>query len=97
MELPPLYKRVLAGPEVAAIFDDVGACTDVADLRWRPVAGHERGEPDEGQLARLCDALLRGEVWSVQVCYRWSGSGWIDTFLKRPEGFEVVRTPVPDR
>ena len=95
MDLPELTEGVLDEATVETLFADLAACTTGQEVRVRRrLRRQEQGTVglDEAQALLAC-----GEAAAVQVRYWWKGESWIDTVIRRPDGYHVTRMQVPRR
>jgi ferredoxin-type protein NapG len=94
--LPELHEGELDEAALRALFRDLGALTEVEEVRLKRAAGR-RAESGAPGLDEALAKLLSGDVRGVQVRYRYLGESWCDTVLPAPGGHRVVRMAQPTR
>lgn len=95
--LPELQQQDLDEATVRALFRDVAALGEGVEVlvKGAPVA---RAEALALAPEAALEGLLAGRWRAVQLRYGHEGQVWLDTVLRTPQGFRVVRmlqAPVP--
>lgn len=85
--LPDLDDGVLDDPGLDALITDLSALGEDLVVRTRGTEGHSA----PATLAHAVAALRAGAVRAMQVSYRYQGQTWIDTVMRTPGGWRVVR------
>lgn len=92
--LPDVYRGALDADGVRALFADLGALPGPVEVRLKASAQARAqlgGDAGEITLPRAMALLLDGLVMGVQLVYEHDAQTWLDTVLRRGDGFEVVR------
>ncbi|MFO0609529.1 MAG: hypothetical protein U0324_40575 [Polyangiales bacterium] len=88
--LPDVHEGVVDGATLDALFDDIAREARVFAVL---VKGGAEALAEGGgvTLDAARDALKAGSVRAVQVRYEHRGVVWMDTLLRAPGGYRVVR------
>lgn len=85
--LPDLDDGLLDDAGLDALLTDLSALAEGIDVRVKVTPGHSA----PGTLPDAVAALRDGTARAMQVSYRYRGQAWIDTVMRAPEGWRVVR------
>lgn len=90
--LPDLDDGLLDDAGLDALITDLAALAEELSVRAKVSLGHSA--PDT--LSDAVAALRNGTARAMQVSYRYRGQAWIDTVMRAPAGWRVVRfSPQP--
>lgn len=87
--LPELHRTVLDADGVRALVGEIESRGEVVEATAKRAATARAGQRQTP--AEVLEALLDGSIVAAQFRYGFEGSVWIDTVVRRPDGFEVVR------
>ena len=90
LQLPDVHRGELDADGVRGLFADIGALPGPVEVRLKAAAERYADTGDIG-LQRARDLLLDGLCLGVQLTYRHDGQLWLDTVMRRGEGFIIVR------
>ncbi len=85
--LPDLDDGVLDDAGLDALLTDLAALGEDLEVRCKGADVHSA----PSTLAESAAALRAGSVRAMQVSYRYDGRRWVDTVMRAPEGWRVVR------
>ncbi len=85
--LPDVDDGSLDDAGLDALSADLTTLAEDLEVRVKATPGHSA----PGDLRDALDALRAGAARAVQVSYRYQGRPWIDTILRAPDGWRVVR------
>ena len=92
MALPDLQGAMLSSDALMRYLDElIGAQVEV--VITIKGASQARQAPGEG-LSQLREALVKREIHSAQLRYRYQGAHWVDTVMLQAEGARLVRMQV---
>ena len=95
LNLPELQDTILDVDTIHALVRDLTTVASVQDVLLKGgvrVRTDGRAVP----LAEAVDALIAGEVFGVQVRYRYQDKEWRDTLMRAPAGVRLVRMEMPE-
>ncbi len=76
---------------LAVLFRDIVALGDIEDVMWKP-SPLSRAESASLDLIEVHRALRSRTVCAVQIRYRRHGATWLDTVVRRGDGYRLLRT-----
>lgn len=85
--LPDLEDGLLDDGGLTALAADLTALSTDIEVRCKGVGVYSQ----PATLDDAVTALREGAVAAVQVSYRYDGRRWIDTIMRAPSGYRVVR------
>lgn len=85
--LPDLDDGLLDDAGLDALITDLSALAEELSVRAKGSLGHSA----PGTLPDAVAALRDGTARAMQVSYRYRGQIWIDTVMRAPKGWRVVR------
>jgi len=88
---PQLTTADLDPATLAALFADLTALAEIDQVL---VKGSTMGYAGGSGLEAARQALAGG-ARGMQIRYRWEGTSWLDTIMRTPAGFRIVRTAIP--
>ena len=91
LELPELAESVLDADQIAALFRDVEALTEIMEIIPKHGPRDYVDDTTELTLTSALDGLLDGTFRGVQIRYRYDGGWWWDTIINVPGGYRIVR------
>lgn len=94
-ELPPVYQADLDGEAYAALLRDLTSLDGGLDVVVKHAPNVLVPEGATWTLDAARRALEAGEVRAIQVRYVHEATLWIDTILRVPGGFRLVRMQAP--
>lgn len=94
-ELPELFQAELDADAYEALLRDLGELPGPLEVSVKQgatarVPEHERWTLEQGRRA-----LEQGAARALQVRYEHNGVAWIDTILRPPAGYRLVRMRAP--
>jgi hypothetical protein len=88
--LPELLQQDIDVDTLRALFRDVSALGEALEVLVK-TTHLQHASPERLTPERALDGLLRGEWRAVQLRYRHEGQEWLDTVMRLPHGYRVVR------
>lgn len=85
--LPDLEDALLDDAGLGSLAADIAALS--TDVSVRCKGGDAYSSPST--LAEAVEALRAGRVTAVQIAYHYDGKRWIDTVMRAPGGWRIVR------
>lgn len=95
--LPELQDALLDLATIRQLFFDVSHASTLLEVRVKrgPVTHADEGPPGPDEARALLES---GEALAVQLRYLHRGTEWLDTVMRTPSGYRLVRmgTPAPE-
>lgn len=92
--LPDLNDALIDAATLWQLADDVETHTELLDVRQKGGASR-RADTAPVELREAFRSLERGQLFGVQIAYRFQDVEWRDTLMKTPEGIRIVRMQMP--
>ncbi len=96
--LPQLEQALLDTTRLRELRNDLESGAEVFEVRLKQGTA-ERCDDDSVSITRAFELLDSGEVFGVQIIYRFGGVPWCDTLMRQPDGrvrlvrIQAQRTP----
>lgn len=90
-ELPPLYQVELDEESYDALLRDLGALDGALEVSVKMAPEAFVPEGASWTLAHAREALEAGDARAIQIRYVHEATVWVDTILRGPGGFRLVR------
>ena len=89
--LPELTESLLGADQLADLFRDIGALTQVVEIIPKQGPRDYVDDSKSLDLESARDRLLDGTFRGLQIRYQYDGGLWWDTLIRVPDGIRIVR------
>jgi hypothetical protein len=88
---PPLQIADLDLDRLRDLFADIAALSEGLTIVLKRAAVEAADTGARASIDEALEGLCRGAVVGVQLRYGFAGALWVDTVMRSPEGFRLVR------